>query len=316
MGRLSPGAGVVSKWGGGVAGFLGMSLLGGGLSCPGAGTLPVPNASFEAPATLFVSTLVSDWQKLPKPGWYEETGEFLWSQLSGVFLNPAEGRPDRILNCHERQAVWLFAVPEVGLLQELGEAGPSASVQTRYEPGRVYELTAGVLGGGGSMLEGATLELDLYYRDDATNLVVIAATTVTNVAGLFGNPKVLLDYSVPTPVVAVDDPWAGRAIGIRFVSTVSFELQGGYWDLDNVRLTALPSRPLTLRNPRVADGHFTVSVEGDPGGNVELLATSDPGLPAADWLRVGFVEDFGGEATLTVPLTPGSMACFLARRSE
>ena len=34
------------------------------------------------------------------------------------------------------------------------------------------------------------------------------------------------------------DPWAGRHIGVRLLSTVGFDLMGGYWDLDNIRLTA------------------------------------------------------------------------------
>lgn len=298
--------------------LLGAGLLGSGLICAGTGaeSLSVPNASFEAPATLFVSTLIADWDKSPKPDWYQETGEFLWDQLTGVFLNPAEGRPDRIENCHEKQAVWLFAVPEVGLLQELPEADPPSPPRTRYEPGRAYELTAGVLGAGGAMREGVTLELSLYYRDDATNLVVIAQTTVTNAAGLFGNPKRFLDYSVRTPAVKADDPWAGRLIGIRFLSTVNFELQGGYWDLDNVRLTALTLRPLTLRNPRVTDGQFTVSVTGESGGTVELLASDNPTLPVADWTRVARSPAFTGQADLAVPAAAAGHSFYAARQVE
>ncbi|MFO1502070.1 MAG: hypothetical protein U1G07_27470, partial [Verrucomicrobiota bacterium] len=71
-----------------------------------AALVPVPNASFESPATGFVSVPVDAWQKSPKPSWYEEGGGFLWSQLIGAFKNTAPTSPDHIANMEGSQAVW------------------------------------------------------------------------------------------------------------------------------------------------------------------------------------------------------------------
>src|SRR5262245_50961431 len=65
--------------------------------------IPIPNGSFEAPATTFVDLNIQAWQKSPKPDWYVEGGGFLWIQLSGVFKNTPEGRADHIDNCDGEQ---------------------------------------------------------------------------------------------------------------------------------------------------------------------------------------------------------------------
>src|SRR6516225_953181 len=78
-----------------------------------AGPIPVPNASFESPVTPFVNTHVDDWQKVPKPDWYIENGGYTWDQLAGVFLNTPIGASDHIINCDGKQALYLFAVPQV-----------------------------------------------------------------------------------------------------------------------------------------------------------------------------------------------------------
>jgi hypothetical protein len=47
----------------------------------------------------------------------------------------------------------------------------------------------------------------------------------------------LVNFQINVPPVRTNDPWAGQNIGIQFRSTVAFNLIGGVWDLDNVRLT-------------------------------------------------------------------------------
>ena len=87
------------------------------------------------------------------------------------------------------------------------------------------------------MTNGATFQISLYYRDLASNMVTVAATTITNTQTLFPTNTHFTDFQVRTPIVQASDAWAGKHIGIRLASTVGFDLQGGYWDLDNVRLT-------------------------------------------------------------------------------
>ena len=57
----------------------------------------------------------------------------------------------------------------------------------------------------------------------------------------------LTEFSLTTARVSATDPWANRPIGITLVSpydpgglVFGASAAGGYWDVDNVRLTAVP----------------------------------------------------------------------------
>lgn len=194
--------------------------------------IPVPNGSFESPTPPpgFPATpLMDHWQKTPQPAWYDPsmTG-ITWSQLSGQFPNLPPGNPGHIPNVEGAQAAYLFAVPEVGIFQELAAT---------FQVGLAYEMTVGLMGAGG-MPEGGAINLALYYRDDANNQVPVAGSTITYTAAGFPNPTFLYDFGVQTPVVADSDPWAGKNIGVGL-----FVVSGtgtGYWDVDNVRVSAVP----------------------------------------------------------------------------
>ena len=142
--------------------------------------IPTPNGSFELPATTFASPLIASWQKTAKPDWYDDqSGAFLWTQLTGEFTNQP-GSVSFIDNCDGGQAAWMFVIPEVGIYQDYDNPANHAFDAT-YEVGSSYRLAVGVIGTGGSMLPGVTFELALYYRDAASNMVVVAATTATSV---------------------------------------------------------------------------------------------------------------------------------------
>ena len=113
---------------------------------------------------------------------------------------------------------------------------PSHLFNAKYNVGRSYNLTVGVIGGGGGMSNGATLQLSFYYRDASNNMVTVAAATVTNTAEQFPTNTHFVDFQVHAPTVNPTDAWAGLNIGVNIASTVSSNLMGGYWDLDNVRL--------------------------------------------------------------------------------
>lgn len=207
--------------------------------------IPIPNGSFEQPSVRFVSILVNSWQKTPKPDWYVESGGYSWNQLAGVFLNTPDGSSDHLDNCDGFQAIYLFAIPSAGLFQDYDSTDslstiPSHAFDAVYEAGKAYDLTVAVNGGGGNMLEGATLELALYYRDGSSDQVAVATTTATNSIAAFPVHTHLTDYTVHLPFVQATDAWAGKHVGVRLKSTVNLDQQGGYWDLDNVRLSATP----------------------------------------------------------------------------
>jgi len=263
-----------------------------------AATLLVPNASFESPATTFVDINIDSWQKSSKPDWYNESGGFTWVQLTGVFRNTSPASPDHIDNCDGNQALWLFAVPEVGLFQDFNsvdwnDPSPTHEFDATFETGKSYHLTVGVIGGGGGMLQGATLELSLYYRDAASNLVIVAATSITNITAIFSNTTHLVDFQVRVPFVQVTAPWAGQHIGIRMLSTVDASLQGGYWDLDHVRLSSFTAPALV--NPVRTNGQFKFILRGEPGSRCEILATTNVALPSVNWTSLGVFTNAGGD---------------------
>jgi hypothetical protein len=200
-----------------------------------AGSIYIPNASFELPETIFVDVNVDSWQMPPAPWWYDESGGYSWSQLTGVFLNPPPEEPDYIDNCDGNQAVWLFALPEGELFQDLTAI---------FEVGQSYQLTVGMFGGGGNMKDNVPIEIRLYYRDIEHKKVTVGETTYTYDSN-DGYAMHFNDVQLDIPQVTDTDPWAGKNIGVQLISTLIFPEDldpdtgraGGFWNLDNVRLT-------------------------------------------------------------------------------
>jgi hypothetical protein len=246
-----------------------------------AGTsVPLPNHSFENQSNNFVNINIKSWQKAPKPDWYDESGGNLWVQLAGAFKNTAPGSADHIDNCDGDQAIWIFAVPEVALFQDYESIGGTNSVpdhefDANYKVGASYSLTVAVLGGGGGMPEGATLEIGLYFRDGSSNRVIISATSITNTAVLFPNNTHFLDFGVQIPIIKSGDPWAGRHIGVQLLSTVTTSLQGGYWDLDNVRLEEIPPPTFSLTVSTTTASEMRISWPSVTGYQYQVKASAD-----------------------------------------
>ncbi|HEY9173109.1 MAG TPA: hypothetical protein VI136_12550 [Verrucomicrobiae bacterium] len=258
----------------------------------------VPNGSFESPVTPFVNINLDAWQKTPKPDWYDETGPFLWAQLTGLFKNTDPGASDHIPNCDGAQAAWLFAVREVGWFQDYDSVDwrggpPLHAFDARFEVGKSYRLTVGVMGAGGNMLPGASLQAALYYRDAATNQVVVAATNIVYSLDLFPDRERLRDFTVVVPPVRADQPWANQHVGLLFRSTVTDpNLEGGFWVLDHVRLTAAPAPALI--SPRWTASGLQFTLVSEPGLGFEILASTNAGAPAADWTSLGTVTNVSG----------------------
>jgi hypothetical protein len=148
------------------------------------------------------------------------------------------------------------------------------------------------MGGGGGMSNGVTLELSLYYRDDASNAVTVAATNFAHTPAVFSNRTHLVDFQVHTPVVKPGDPWAERRLGVRLLSTVNRELAGGYWDLDNVRLSSV-GPPAWLR-PWVTNGSVQLTLQGEPGARFEILAATQIDTPVSSWTSLAELTNLTG----------------------
>ena len=265
-----------------------------------AGPLFLPNASFESPVVPQVSPYaipaLDAWQEAPQPGWYEPTNNYNtpWAYLVGTFYNvPFPGV--FIDNCDGSQASFLFAYPEVAIFQDCS---------SRFNVGSAYSLAVGVIGGvDGSppLYIGATLQISLYYRDAASNVVTVAATTITNSTGLFPTNTHFVDFSVQVPGVLPTDPWANQTISVQMASTVGTNLASGYWDLDNVRLTETVLPHLT--NPQVMSNHFSLTVCSEPGLQFEILAHTNLASPFSAWTSLGIITNVSGTNAFSDPAT-------------
>lgn len=282
-----------------------------------AGEIPVPNSSFENPASPFVSLNIDHWQKGPKPIDYVEEGGFLWTQLVGIFKNTAPGQPDHIVNCEGSQAMWIFAVPGVHVFQDYdsmdwNDLTPRHEFNVRFEPGKSYVLTAGVIGGGGGMLPGATLDISLYWRDETGVQRPVAGTTITHSTAAFPSLNRFEEVTVQVPTVAATDQWAGRNLGILFRSTVSPALQGGYWDVDRVRLQSLG--PLLLSGLSIENGSVRLTVSGNPATTVQLLSSRSVEVPISDWTPLATWTNFSGSMVYSAPASGDEFQRFYAAR--
>ena len=255
-----------------------------------AGTIGIPNASFESPVTTFATPLTDSWQQIPPPDFLNQIF------LSGVFTNT----PPPIDNCDGNQAAFLFANPQAALFQDYDSTDYSSPVPTHafdatYDVGKSYTLTVAVLGGTNvaiPMPEGTTLELSLYYRDSTSNMVTVAATSITNIYALFSNATPhFIDFQVQVPLVKTSDPWAGQHIGVQLLSTVTVAVSG-YWDLDNVRLVSTVRT--TLLAPARSNGQFSCTLQSEPGLRFEMLASTNVTAPMSNWTSLGTLTNVTG----------------------
>lgn len=295
------------------------------VACAGtlqAATLYVPNGSFESPvvppSAPYASPDMDAWQKSAQPAWYDpkQNADTPWSYLMGTFYNvPFPGQ--FIDNCDGAQAAFLFALPEVAVFQDYDSIGgtnsvPSHAFNASFIAGKAYTLTVGVIGGGGGMKPGATLQLSLYYRDALSNFVTVAATSVTNSIAAFPTNTHFVDYQVEVPVVKAGDPWAGKHIGIQLLSTTGFDLAGGYWDLDNVRLTETVAPELSIA--QVIGGRLSFTLVSDPGVQFEIQATTNLTTGAESWTSVRTFTNVTGTGSFTEAVVGPGQRFYRARK--
>jgi hypothetical protein len=218
-----------------------------------AASLAVPNGSFESQVVnpaFPVDNRVDSWQKSPQPAWFDPNAFGInWDQLSGVFPNPPSTAGNHIDNMTGNQGLYILAFPQVALFQDnnstdWNHSTPTHAFNETFDVGKSYQLTVGVIGGGGGMTVGSSFELSLYYRDGANNMVTIAATPIVYSPALFSSTTHFLDFDVNLAEVQASDAWAGKNIGIELSST--YGDFNGYWDLDNVRLTSAVPEPASM----------------------------------------------------------------------
>jgi hypothetical protein len=263
----------------------------------------VPNYSFESPvvpdALPYATNELSEWEETPQPEDYNPTNNFgtPWSEFVGTFYNaPFPG--SYISNLAGVQAAFLSAYPGAGIYQDYNSIGgtntaPDHALNATFEVGKAYTLTVGLTGSTDEPLTpGTTIQLSLYYRDAASNIVTVAATNVTYLTNVFTNLALLTDFQVQLPGVTAADPWAGQNIGIELLCTPSLALAGGFWDADNVRL--VDTVALNLINPLMTNGEAQFTVLSEPGLSCQILGTTNLSLPTANWTSLGTVNNVTG----------------------
>ncbi len=208
--------------------------------------IPVPNYDFSDPYVAnfppYAVPGTSDWVQSPQPAWWT-TGNGPWQDAVGTFVNVPSEWIDNLVpsggtSVHQ-QAAFMFSDPGLQLSQTLSST---------FQVGEAYQLAVSIEGGGQGMPPGTPMEIGLYYLDSSgtqATQVMVRTTTVLNDLALSGSPgsyiSHLPDRYLAIPAVAAGDPWAGQNIGIALIQPNS-GTTGGYWDVDNVRLTnALPA---------------------------------------------------------------------------
>ena len=213
------------------------------LSCASAvaDVVNIPNASFESPvvadAPPFATDIIDSWQKTPAPAWWTAPASqgglgypaAQWYQGAGTFLNHG----NVIDNTDGSQQAFLFSSPGLGLYQDLAAT---------YQVGQSYHLVVAFEGGGYGMAAGVPVSILLYYRDGGNQMVTVGSATYLN-TNTSGTLTHLTDCPLDIPAVAAGDAWAGKNIGVEIIATNDFTAMGGYWDLDNVRLTSSVPEP-------------------------------------------------------------------------
>ncbi len=208
-----------------------------------AGSIPVANHSFESPLVP-----VAEPYALPyAPGWIELDNDADYSANTGVFLNVTG-----IANTDANQLAFLGGELGNALLQEL---------LTTYQVGRSYRMTVGIcVSAQYPPPDPNGLQLAFYYQEpnDPNVMDIVSATTLP--PSQFTSDT--LEYnSLYLPTVEAGDAWAGKTIGIAIRAMGPM---GGYWDLDNVRVT---------------EYLFVPEFSGDSFVNL-----ADFAMMAADWL--------------------------------
>jgi hypothetical protein len=161
-----------------------------------------------------------------------------------LFPNVPANHPDaplaRITNLDGNQAASLFALTGTTMSQLLGNP---------FAIGQTYALTAAL---GKSVLSppvaGSSIRMEFFFVNDQLQEVLVGSLTVleSDLAG-----TLMADKTLTLPPVAAGDAWAGREIGIRFVTDSGRAVPGGFLSVDNVRVNsgttaAIVPEPATL----------------------------------------------------------------------
>jgi hypothetical protein len=264
-------------------------------------TIVVPNGSFETPPTTNVDVRIDSWEDNPQSPFFDpaQFGGEPWGTLMGRFANTDPGALDHLNNIDGTQAAFIFTFPGAGFFQDYDSIDWSNTVPTHafnvsLDPGKSYTLTAALTSSTDEPLtNGASIEMALYYGDGPSNMVVLASNNVVFDTTVFTNLDYFLDFQATIPAVRASDPWAGKPLGIMFIST-TFDpnLITGVWDVDNVRLTETVAN--AWGSPTLTNSQVSFTLRSEPGLAFEILGATSLTAPPSGWTSIGAFTNVTG----------------------
>jgi hypothetical protein len=198
-----------------------------------AAPITVSNNSFESPtvtlaqvASPFVDNWVTDG---PSKQEFPPGSGFFVNVGTGIFPNTPAASADHIDNVDGNQAAFIQSLTSNEFTQVLGSS---------FAAGQSYTLTTSVAHSFGSP-PAATDEvrLALYYVGADTQRHIVAQRDVFNDAATGLSANHFFDFTTTSPVLDASDPAVGQPIGVLLTTIGAV---GGFFDLDNVRVDAVP----------------------------------------------------------------------------
>jgi hypothetical protein len=190
-----------------------------------ADSIPVANHSFEI---IEINPIVNPFGAVPLISQWTELDIDENSQSTGVFRNTPAGNDNHITNVDGQQAAFLGSFEGNSISQY---------VRSKYQVGKDYRLTVSVcVSDDTPPATGNPLILEFLYWN------VFEPVSITTVqVPLTGLTSTYLeDFTLNLSTVQADDAWADENIGISIRAT---GIEGGFWDLDNVRVMEFPGTP-------------------------------------------------------------------------
>jgi hypothetical protein len=258
----------------------------------------VPNFSFEnppVPTGAPAYPVINNWQKFPQPAYWDEPTMGPWTNLTGIFPNPASGEAGHIDNVDRTQAAYIFATPGSGIYQDLN---------TKFEIGNAYTLTVAIINSSQAPPTANTpVSIALYYRDAQNNMVPVAVKSVPFNNTNFPNPAHMVDISVTSDTLGSGSPALNKNIGVYISSASDFSNAGGVWDADNVRIDVDQGVNLGIS---LTGETITISWQSQANTSYLLQRTSD----FVTWENFTPVVGDGTTKTLQVSLDEPQMSFF------
>lgn len=271
----------------------------------------VPNADFgQPPVTDFdtdVNTNMVSWETFP-PQTYGAIG---------VFGNlPDDG--EYITNCDGSQGAYIFNEGGLAMFQDYTAVDSTGTQSTNfsatYEAGKSYTLSAGIIGNTNfGEAPGSSLQMSLYYLDSSNNMITVAATNIVYDPSVFTSIFGFVNCTLASPTVNATDPWAGRHIGIEFMSTTyDPSLEGGFWDVGNVQLSESLTPALTC--PAITNGQFQATLNSEPGLAFQILSAPRITTPSTNWTSLATLTNVSGSTMFVDPAANGTARFYQARQ--